>query len=274
MLVGQEVQGMRVAFAIMAFVLFSAPAFAAPGAKEVRAGNDLYRQGKFPQALEQYEKAAQKNPGEARIEYDLGAAAYKAQDYDAAADHFQKSLLTDDDKFRQSVHFNLGDAFYRAGVARENNDIEQGVKRLESSLESFEKARALDVKDKEAIENYEFVKKELERLKQKQQQQDQQQSQRTTRRRRIKRGLKERKARNKKIRRIRTSKKRISKIRKMKRVIKLTSRRKIRNSRTISPGTIKTTACLDKRPKGRYHHRKTLMIWWMILNATSFQKDF
>ena len=169
---------MKVVFAVMVLMLFSLPAFAAPGAGDVHAGNDFYRKGKFQEALEHYQKAAEKNPAEARIEYNLGAAAYKAGDYDAAVEHFQKSLLTDDDKLRRDVHFNLGDAFYRAGISREDKDIEQGIKRLESSLGSFEKARQLDVKDKEASENYEFVKKEIERLEQKKQQQQQQKQQR------------------------------------------------------------------------------------------------
>jgi Ca-activated chloride channel family protein len=160
---------------LVLFVFFSAPVWADPGAADVRVGNDLYRKGKFQEALERYEKAVQKNPSEAKIEYNLGAAAYQSRDYDLAIEHFQKGLLTDDDKFRRDVHFNLGDAFYRSGRSREDKDIEQGIKRFELSLESFEKARSLDLKDKEAIENYEFVKKELERLKQKKQQQKQQQ---------------------------------------------------------------------------------------------------
>ena len=170
---------MRSVLAIIFLLLFCVPAYADPGAGEVRAGNDLYRKGNFSEAMEHYEKAALKNPSEARIEYDLGAAAYQAKDYDAAVEHFQKSLLTDNDKFRRDVHFNLGDAFYRAGILQEDKELDQAIKRLESSLGSFEKAIALDPKDQPSAENYLFVKKEIERLKQKKekQQQDQQQKQ-------------------------------------------------------------------------------------------------
>jgi len=157
--------------------LFSAPAFADPGAGEVRAGNALLRKGEFQHAIQEYEKAAEKSPADARIQYNIGVAAYQAKDYDAAIEHFQKSLLTDDDKFRRDVHFNMGDAFYRVGIMREDKDIDQSIKRLESSLESFEKARALDLKDRQAVENYEFVKKVLEQFKQKKKQQQQKKSQ-------------------------------------------------------------------------------------------------
>ena len=168
---------MRSVLAIIFLLLFCVPAYADPGAGEVRAGNDLYRKGNFSEAMEHYEKAALKNPSEARIEYDLGAAAYQAKDYDAAVEHFQKSLLTDNDKFRRDVHFNLGDAFYRAGILQEDKELDQAIKRLESSLGSFEKAIALDPKDQPSAENYLFVKKEIERLKQKKEQQQQQKKQ-------------------------------------------------------------------------------------------------
>ncbi len=164
---------------VPAFILFlvSGPVFAAAGAWDVKAGNDLYRKGKYSQALECYQKAAEKNPSEARIEYDLGAAAYKSGDFDAAADHFQKSLLTDDDKLKPDVHYNLGDSLYRGGVTREDKDVDAAIRLLEGALGSFEKVLGLNAKDKDASDNRDYIKKELERLKKKKEQQQQQQRQ-------------------------------------------------------------------------------------------------
>lgn len=155
------------------FFLISRPAFAAAGAWDVRAGNDLYRQGKYPQAFERYQKAAEKNPSEVKIEYDLGAAAYKSGDFEAAVGHFQKSLLTDDDELKPDVHFNLGNAFYHAGVTHEDKDVDQAIRLLEGSLESFDKALTLDAKDAQAADNREFVRRALERLKKKKEQRQQ-----------------------------------------------------------------------------------------------------
>ncbi len=158
---------------VLLAVLWAVPAFAAPGAGDVRAGNKYFKKGMFKEALEAYEKAAQKNPSEPKIEYDLGAASYKAGEHDRAVEYFQKSLLTDDEEFRKDVYYNLGNAFYYSGIGREETDTDEAVKRLESSIGSFEKAKAMDPQDKEASENYDFVKKELERLKKKQQEQKQ-----------------------------------------------------------------------------------------------------
>jgi Ca-activated chloride channel homolog len=152
-------------------------ALAAAGAGDVAHGNDFYRQGKFKEAAEHYARALEQSPSEVKIEYNLGAAAYKAGDYDSAVEYFQKGLLTDDDKLVRDVHFNMGDAYYRSGMDKKDKDIQAAIKQLEKSLGSFEKVRALDLKDKEAAENYEFVKKELERLKEQQKEQEQQQKQ-------------------------------------------------------------------------------------------------
>ena len=166
------------ALAIIFFLVFSVSlSHAAKGAGDVGQGNALYRKGKYQDAIGHYEKAAQKNPSEAKIEYDLGTASYKAGDFDAAVDHFQKGLLTDDEKLKRNVHYDLGDAFYRSGIMREEKDAGEAIKRLQSSLESFDKVLALDAKDKEAAENCEFVKKEIERLKKKRQEQQQKKQQ-------------------------------------------------------------------------------------------------
>lgn len=167
---------MRKYIALMLMVC-ATPAWAMKGAGEVGQGNRLYRQQKYQQALEQYEKAEAKNPSEAKIAYDLGAAAYKTGDYDKAVQYFQKGLLSDDDVFKRDVQYNLGGAFYKAGVAREDNDVADAIKQLKASLDTFEKARAAAPDDKDVVNNYEFVKKELQRLEQKQQQQQQQNKQ-------------------------------------------------------------------------------------------------
>ncbi|MFH0754831.1 MAG: tetratricopeptide repeat protein [Candidatus Omnitrophota bacterium] len=148
-------------------------AWAMKGAGEVAQGNRLYRQGKYAQALVQYEKADAKNSSDARIAFDLGSAAYKTGDYDRAVQYLQKSLLTDDEAFKSNIHYNLGDAFYKKGISRENMNVDDAIKHLKSSLESFEKACAIDLKNTDAANNHEFVKKELDRLQLKKQQKQQ-----------------------------------------------------------------------------------------------------
>ncbi len=164
---------MRKYLFVLLFLMCSAEAWAVKGAGEVGKGNRFYQKEKYAQALEQYEKADVKNPTEAKISYDLGAAAYKSGDYERAVQYFQKSLLTDDDVFKKDVNYNLGNSFYKAGASREDKDIQGALKLLKESLDSLEKVRATAPDDKDAVNNYNFVKQEIERLKQKQQKQQQ-----------------------------------------------------------------------------------------------------
>lgn len=166
---------MKIFFMALMICLMAVPVHASGAAGDVAAGNRLFKQQKFPEARLRYESAARKDPAEARIEYDIATAAYKAGDFDAATDHFQKSLLTEDDHFRRDVHYNLGNAFYKAGMSREDKNLEQALQRLEGAVGSFEKALGVDPHDADAAHNRDFVKQEIIRLQQKQQQQKQQQ---------------------------------------------------------------------------------------------------
>lgn len=136
----------------------------------VKKGNQKYKEGDYVSALESYKKALDKNPDSDIINFNAGTACYQNGDYSQAADYLQKTLLTDDARLQQQAAYNLGDAFYQQGKVKEKQDINFAVLSLEKSLASFQKAIDLDQEDKDAQHNYEFVKKELEKLKQQQQQ--------------------------------------------------------------------------------------------------------
>ncbi len=166
---------MRRAGLVLLLCFVPVPVFASAGAWDVRAGNNSFRQGHFAEARTRYEAAARKDPAAAGIAYDIGAAAYKAGDFDGAVAHFQQGLLTDDDHFRRDVHYNLGNALYRSGTAREDKDIAGAMERLQGAVGSFEKALVIDPGDQDAAHNRDFVRQELERLRKKQEEQRQQQ---------------------------------------------------------------------------------------------------
>ncbi len=153
-------------------------AYAVPGAGEVGAGNRSFKEGEYRKALESYEKASGMNPSEPAIDYDLGAAYYKVGDFDKAVENFQKSLLTDDDRLRQDARYNLANALFKSGIAREEVDIGRAISGLEQALGEYAKVIAVEPKDADAKANQELVRRELERLKKKQQEmkQDQQDS--------------------------------------------------------------------------------------------------
>lgn len=147
--------------------------FAASTGKSVKEGNALYKEQKFDQALEKYRDAFEKDGNSDVINFDMGTVLYKKNNFDESIVHFQKSLLTEDEKLKEKTHYNLGNVFYRTGIEKEENDLHATIIFLKQSLKEYEKALVLNKKNEDAIFNYEFVKKELERIEKKQQQRQQ-----------------------------------------------------------------------------------------------------
>ena len=151
--------------------LMSSAAWAVPASKSVRDGNRLYQQGNFEDAARRYEEALGKTPESVIVNFNAGTALYKQKRFAQAARYLQKALLSDDPRLKEKAHYNLGNTLYQSGVGNETKDIGAAIQALQESLAHFESALHLDKTDKDAQYNHEFVKKELERLKQKQKQQ-------------------------------------------------------------------------------------------------------
>ncbi len=160
-------------FALIAGLTFPPAGEAVSSREAVRQGNHLYAEGKFSDSLRMYEKVLEKDPGLDIAHFNAGTALYKQKRYDDAVDHFQKSLLSDDAVTQERAHYNLGNAFYKAGIGKEKADIAAAIASLEESLKHFGGALALDKRDKDAQYNYDYVTKELERLRKEQQKQQQ-----------------------------------------------------------------------------------------------------
>ena len=161
-----------------ALILFLFPAVclaASRAKKEVKRGNLLYNEGKFEEALKKYEEALKDSPDLDITNFNLGAALYKTGSYQAAATHFEKSLLTEDQSLEQKASYNSGGADYKYGISKEDTDLAGAVDLLKKSLRRYQRAIELGPEDKDAKHNYEFVKKELERLQKKLKQQPKEQ---------------------------------------------------------------------------------------------------
>jgi Ca-activated chloride channel homolog len=150
--------------------LFFAPTLLAAVKSEVKQGNLLYNEGEFYQALEKYETVLDQLPESEVVNFNAGAAAYKLEDYLGAVDYFEKSLLTEDEDFLQKTSYNLGNAEYKLGISKEDEVLDQAIALLEQSLRHYKGSLKIDSEDADAKYNYEFVKKELERLKEQQEQ--------------------------------------------------------------------------------------------------------
>lgn len=154
-----------------AFLLVSGTASASPQSAE-RA----YHAGQFDRAEAEYSKAQKAAPDDTRLSFDLGDAAYRKGDFDAAAKAFETTLRSDDLKLQSEAYYNLGNARYRIGEhALAGNDIDATRREWKQAVSRYEGALALDSKDQDARDNLELVKRRLAELDRQQDQKKQDQ---------------------------------------------------------------------------------------------------
>ncbi len=135
-------------------------------------GLDLYQQQKFSDAYTEFQKTLQEHPqtrAADKIQFDSGAAAYKMKDYKKALESFSQALLSRDPGLQSSSHYNLGNTLYQRGEAEKADN--KKLTDWTNALQHYEQTLKLQPQNKEAKDNYEFVKKKIEELKKKREQQ-------------------------------------------------------------------------------------------------------
>lgn len=131
-----------------------------------------YNEGKFQDALKDYNQLLEKKKDDPRLHFNAGAAAYQSKDMDAAAKEFNEALASPDLQLQQRAYYNLGNTLYRAG--QQLPDATKKQESWENALKQYESALKLNRQDGDAKFNQDFVKQQLEELKKQQQQQNQQ----------------------------------------------------------------------------------------------------
>ena len=157
----------KTAAGIMALLFFFAPAFAdaAPFvmSQPMKKGLESYRKGEYKTALDYFIQAQINDPDTPEMDYNLGSASYRLNDFQAAKRHFLKASTDGKGALKQKSLYNLGNAYFKSGQFKE-------------AVESYQKALKLDPQDPETAKNLEFAKKMLEQQKKQPQPQTQPQN--------------------------------------------------------------------------------------------------
>src|SRR5438552_178717 len=152
--------------AVALLILLCSSAFAtAPGL-------NAYQQGKFEDAYKEFQETLKSHPqsrAEDKLQFDSGTAAYKLKDYNKALESFSQALLTPETDLQSKGHYNLGNTLYQRGELQKADD--KKLSDWTNALDHYEQTLKLDPQNKEAKENYEYVKKKIDELKNKKQEQ-------------------------------------------------------------------------------------------------------
>ncbi|HZV36425.1 MAG TPA: VWA domain-containing protein, partial [Verrucomicrobiae bacterium] len=131
-----------------------------------------YNQGKYEEALKDYNQSLEKKKDDPRLHFNAGTAAYQAHQLDEASKQFNDALESPDLNLQQRAYYNLGNTLYRIG--EQMPDAAKKQEAWENSMKQFANALKLNKQDADAKYNEEFVKKQLEELKKQQQSQQSQ----------------------------------------------------------------------------------------------------
>ncbi len=142
------------------------PAWASP-----LTAQDEYNRGEYSQAQRDYAESLKRDPG-SRLQFNLGAAAYKAHDFTAAATAFNNALKTREIPLQQSAYYNLGNALFRQGEKGAATDPQTAMKTWQQSIGAYDTALQLQPADEDAKFNRNVVQRRLEELQRQQQKQN------------------------------------------------------------------------------------------------------
>jgi len=137
-------------------------------------GLDAYRDGKFNDAYTQFQQTLRDHPqsrAEDKLQFDSGAAAYKMKDYGKALESFSQALLSPEPELQSKSYYNLGNTLYERGETQKSDD--KKLTDWTNALQHYEQTLKLEPQNKEAKDNYDYVKKKIEELQKKREQQPQ-----------------------------------------------------------------------------------------------------
>lgn len=117
---------------------------------------DLYEQGKTEEAIELYREEAIENPDRPDIAYNLGNMLYRDGKFPDTLPHYGKAAETPDADLKSRVIYNTGNSLARIGMS--GGDAAS----LEKALAAFKESMKLAPGDADAKYNYEFVRRLLD----------------------------------------------------------------------------------------------------------------
>src|SRR5207244_7368917 len=82
-----------------------------------------------------------------------------------------QALLSTETRLQSKSHYNLGNTLYQRGETQKSDD--KKLTDWTNALDHYEQTLKLEPQDKEAKENYDYVKKKIEELKNRKQPQQQ-----------------------------------------------------------------------------------------------------
>lgn len=122
----------------------------------VRAGNEMYRAGRYEAALENYAAAAESLPDETAIRFNQGNVWFRLRDTDKALELYMAALATEDAQLKSRAKYNIGVTELGQALATEQSATE-ALARTQEAIRHFRESLELDRDQDDARYNLELA---------------------------------------------------------------------------------------------------------------------
>lgn len=136
--------------------------------------NDLYKQGKFDQALQQYDQALSQTPQAYEPKFNKADSYYRLNDLRQAADLYrQVADESKDQKLIAMSKYNLGNCDFQQGTKLKDSDPKKAIENFKTAISNWRAVLDNDPKNQKAANNIEVarltIKDIIEQMKNQQQ---------------------------------------------------------------------------------------------------------
>lgn len=137
------------------------------GPGDLERGNRMYREGRYGEAVDAYQRVLDGDRASPQVHYNLGTALLALGRYDDADHHFQAALQGVDPELRARTFYNMGNRFLLEG--RTEQDVERQGALLDAAIEAYRRALRIEASDPAAKWNLELALRDREENEQRQQ---------------------------------------------------------------------------------------------------------
>ncbi len=138
--------------------------------------NNLYKKGKFEDALKLYNDALLLSPSDTKLKMNKGSTLYQTGQFDKAEELYNSALSADDKKTKADANYNIGNILFREGEQLQQSGNPSAKEKYQQALQHFIQTLDMRPNDTEAKWNLQLAHNRIKQVEQQQQQQQQQQN--------------------------------------------------------------------------------------------------